>query len=377
MSLKEFLKLRIIGLIGGLIIIISLFLPWVVSGEKILYGFWFGLLFIITLIFGIIGIVMFLLGRRNAYKISIIIGIIGVIWTAYLFLEIKSFGTKFIWITYDAEWLGEAAASFVSISYGLYIMLIGFILILLGGISGLVGNILKLAILGLIISIIVVYLALGTSGVIKQTSFKPFRCFSCEEMPKELASANLFLNWYNKISNDNIFSENAKCLEICNSYYQNNTPSGYHEVVFEYNGKNFTISGNGYIDSEEQAAQSLYEFGFRKYGWWFKRNNFCFTVNDCTGIRLIYETNSSWKEECPRGTCVNKYWINYRPEDISSFIKSQFAGLGIENWTVTGTMEYPISELGKKPIIWGTYNCSCAKSLLSEEKVCGMGMRVS
>jgi hypothetical protein len=374
MKWKEFLKLRIIGLIGGLIVVISSFLPWIVSGEKILYGFWFGLLFIITLFLGIVGIVMFLLGRKNAYKISIIIGIIGIVWTAYLFLEIKSFGTKFVWITYDAQWLGEAAASFVNISYGLYIMLIGFILILLGGISGLSGNVFKLTILGLIISIVIGYPALETSGIIKQTGFKSFRCFSCEEMTKELDSAKLFLNWYNKISNNDISSENVNCLEICNSYYKNNTPSGYHEVTFDYNGKNFTIDGNGYIDSEEQAAQSVYEFGFRNYGWWFKRDNFCFTVNDCTGIKFIYGANSSWKEEGPRGTCVNKYWATYRPEGIINYIHGF---IGIENWTVRGTMEYPISEIGKKPIIWGQYNCSCAKSLLSEEKVCGMGMRVS
>lgn len=344
MDLKEFFKSRIIGLTGGLVILISSFLPWVTSGEKVLYGFWFGLLFIITLIFGVISIAMFLLGKKIAYKTSIGIGIIGIIWTLYLFSEMKSFGAKFVWIVYDAEWLGEAATIFVKVNYGLYIMLIGFILTLLGGVNSLVGNTLKIGLVGLIVSLIIGYLALRASGTIKQSGFESFRCFSCEKMPKELASANLFLEWYSKISNNNISSKDMKCLKICKSYYENNTPSGYHEVTLNYKGKNFTLIGVGYIESEEKVAQSK---------WWFELKNFCFTAQECTGIEVIYKANSPWREKGPTKGCINKYLATYRLEDAKDYVNSLYGALRIENWTVTG------------------YNCSCRKHILYEENVCG------
>jgi hypothetical protein len=203
---------------------------------------------------------------------------------------------------------------------------------------------------------------LTISGCTQQSNTLKYGCFSCEEMPKELESAKLFLDWYNKISNNNISSGNVDCIEICNH------SRGYNEIVFDYNGKNLTVGGTGYIDSEGQIEQS---------NWWFKRDNFCFNVQECTGIEFVYRANSSWKEEGPRGTCVNKYWATYRSDNIIDYINGFYAGLGIENWTITGTMQYPISDMSKKPLIWGTYNCSCAKHILYDEKVCGMGMHVS
>lgn len=217
-------------------------------------------------------------------------------------------------------------------------------------------------------------------GLNKQTESKNPNCFPCNQMSNELNSAILFLNWYNNVSNDSIALENMSCVEICNTHYKDVSEyQDYHKVVFSYNGKNITVGGNGYLDSEDQISQSKYDsHGFRQYGWWFEDNDFCFAPEDCTGITITYSPNSSWKDSGTRGACFNKYLMKYDTVGASISVKGYLLP-GSDGWNISGTVEYPISK--EEPIVWGTYNCDCRYSIPDlpylQHKVCSIGMRIS
>jgi hypothetical protein len=135
---SRMMKSKIIGIIGGIITLFGAISPWlIIRGGETLYGFLFGLLFIITISLGFIGIITSLIGKKTTWIIASITGISLIIWSKFLELIIFSIGAKFIWMKYDAEWLGWGASSFANVSYGIYVIMIGGVIILLGSILGL------------------------------------------------------------------------------------------------------------------------------------------------------------------------------------------------------------------------------------------------
>lgn len=171
-----------------------------------------------------------------------------------------------------------------------------------------------------------------------------YRCFSCEEMPDESRSANLFLSWYNKVSGNSL--KDAVCIRVCNK------PVDIHEVTFNVNGKAVTVRGVGRIESEDKALESR---------WWFTPTNFCLTVKDCTGVRFEYNKEYSWlREEGPRGACVNKVWITYKPDEVFRSGGPFPSKDTLENWIIAETIERPMTQPGVKPIEWREKLCSCS-----------------
>ncbi|RLI97870.1 MAG: hypothetical protein DRP00_03245, partial [Candidatus Aenigmatarchaeota archaeon] len=244
---------------------------------------------------------------------------------------------------------------------GVYIMLIGYITTLLGGVARLGKNVRVIIILDLIISIAVILLAIRNLGVIEQFKQRGHgvECFTCEQMPKELNSAKLFLEWYKKVSNSTLELGNATCVKICSV-----PESSYYWVTFSLNNRNFTIRGEEYVDSIDKIPESEI---------WFEEKNYCFKSEECTGIKLEYESNySSSMKKGVRGICVNKYLASYKPKEVFSVI-GNWGIWGVKNWTITDTVELITSQ---KPLTIGIYNCTCAKSLISERYYCQIGMRV-
>jgi len=136
------MKNRIIGVIGGLMVLIGMISPWLINLEgKTFYGFnFFGLntafnsLLIITIILSLIAIILSLIEKKTAGIFLLIIGVLLTGWGIVLKFAIRSFGISYIWEKYGAEWLGETVSTFLNMGWGIYVVTIGGILIFAEGV---------------------------------------------------------------------------------------------------------------------------------------------------------------------------------------------------------------------------------------------------
>lgn len=119
----EFTKGRIIGLVGGIMIVLATVLPWVgglgaggisLDVMGMLTGFG-----TIVLVIGIIGLVLALLGRGVG---TIVCGVLSLLITLFWFG---------VWSWISTVWVAAGGTS--SVGYGTYIAIIGAILAIVGG----------------------------------------------------------------------------------------------------------------------------------------------------------------------------------------------------------------------------------------------------
>lgn len=116
---------RIVGIVGGVLLILGVFFPWAsvsntltsvdVSGMNILG--------IPVLILGLIGLLFVATGRRGLCLGAGILGIISLIWLMLMMGALS-------WIASAAAIAGTTT---VSMSYGLYLCVIGTIALVVGG----------------------------------------------------------------------------------------------------------------------------------------------------------------------------------------------------------------------------------------------------
>jgi len=143
------MKNKIIGIIGGILILISLISPWLTtSSGKVFYGFnfygistVFNLFIVVMVILGMLGIVLSLIKNKIAGIFLLVISLIFIGWGFFLkFVLIKSFGIPYIWGKYDADWLGDVVGVFLGIKWGVYLIIIGGVLIFISGLLKIKGE---------------------------------------------------------------------------------------------------------------------------------------------------------------------------------------------------------------------------------------------
>jgi hypothetical protein len=80
-------------------------------------------------------IILSLMEKKIAGIFLLIIGVLLTGWGIVLKFAVRSFGISYIWEKYGAEWLGETVSTFFNIGWGIYILIIGGVLIFAGGVS--------------------------------------------------------------------------------------------------------------------------------------------------------------------------------------------------------------------------------------------------
>ena len=119
---------RILGIVGGKLTVVGVFLPWVsvtYSGQTVsAWGIqlWFIGLPILVLIFGIIGLVLVAKGRRGTAIGGLVMGIL-----AFIFAIVSVFLLAIV-----AEVISGVSDFEIGIDFGLYLTLVGAIILIVG-----------------------------------------------------------------------------------------------------------------------------------------------------------------------------------------------------------------------------------------------------
>ena len=116
----------ILGLVGGLLVIVSMFLPWITLPGLAVIGIATGFWGILPFIFSIIGLVMCVLRKRAFYIVGGIMGILSFVFPLIIMMIISSIAAAFGKIEVGASLLG----------IGLYLAIIGGLLLTVGGFGG-------------------------------------------------------------------------------------------------------------------------------------------------------------------------------------------------------------------------------------------------
>lgn len=125
-------KGAIIGILGGILVLVGCVLPWLSVSYTLLgvplsislsgFGIWQGLL---ALIFGILGLIMAVLRKKVTSILALVFGILALLMIVLAMMEIGA-------VTAQYQLLGYAGIS-IGMGFGIYIALIGAILLMAGG----------------------------------------------------------------------------------------------------------------------------------------------------------------------------------------------------------------------------------------------------
>jgi len=121
---------RIIGIIGGILTMVGVFLPWAtVSGGTLIgsvsllgvLAFPFGIL---AMIFGIIGLILVAIGKRGMCIGALILGILAFIMILLSFALLS-------WLAELVAGIGGGLVEF-TVDFGIYIAIVGSIILIIG-----------------------------------------------------------------------------------------------------------------------------------------------------------------------------------------------------------------------------------------------------
>ncbi len=118
---------RILGIVGGILALVGTFLPWVTLSSEIDSITASGILLFIVgipvLIFGIIGLILVALPKRGTAIGAFVMGILALIFVMLAFVLVS-------WL----ESLVSGTSIEITYEYGMWVSLIGAILLMVGGI---------------------------------------------------------------------------------------------------------------------------------------------------------------------------------------------------------------------------------------------------
>jgi hypothetical protein len=116
---------RIIGIVGGILVLVGMFLPWLtatnsITGESAsLMGAMFPIFGWLALIFGVLGLIFVAIGSRGMCIAGLIMGILAFIMVLLGF-------------ALSATLVSLLSGGIVAVGYGIYISMIGSIILIVG-----------------------------------------------------------------------------------------------------------------------------------------------------------------------------------------------------------------------------------------------------
>lgn len=120
---------KILGIVGGLIVIISMFLPWMTVSSNIESISLMGILIIpfstLALIFAILGLIFVAVGKKGLCIGALVMGILAIVMIGISFALMQ-------WIADMTTIIGTGITS--GVDYGVWLAMIGSIILIIGSV---------------------------------------------------------------------------------------------------------------------------------------------------------------------------------------------------------------------------------------------------